>query len=230
MHRPLRIVVVEDYDSLREAICDVLSKDGHKVVGVTMAEDVDDEITNFVSDLYILDINLPGEDGISLARRIRKSQPNVGIVIVSARDSVPDRIEGYQSGANLYLTKPLSLDELRAVVVGFGQRLSSVEVLDDRTFMLSPSSLLVFGKNGRSQLTHSEVVLLASFSRAPQQELEHWQVAAHLSQGEDIRKETLEVRLARLRRKLVSCGVEAPAIRAIRGVGYKLCVPLTVID
>ena len=66
--RPLKIVVIEDYDALREAMCDVLSGDGHDVVGVSMAEEVDDEPTGFVSDLYIIDLNLPGEDGISLAQ------------------------------------------------------------------------------------------------------------------------------------------------------------------
>jgi DNA-binding response OmpR family regulator len=80
--RPLKIVVIEDYDALREAMCDILSGDGHDVVGVSMAEEVDDEPTGFVSDLYIIDLNLPGEDGISLAQRVRRSQPEVGIVIV----------------------------------------------------------------------------------------------------------------------------------------------------
>jgi len=120
--RPLKIVVIEDYDALREAMCDVLSRDGHDVIGVAMAEEVDDESAGFVSDLYIIDINLPGEDGISLAQRIRRSQPEVGIVIVSARSTVSDRIGGYKSGANIYLTKPLSIEELRAVVEGFVQR------------------------------------------------------------------------------------------------------------
>ena len=118
MPRSLKIVVIEDYDDYREAICEALRRDGHEVVGVAMAEDVDDEPFGHVSDLYIVDLNLPGEDGISLARRIRHSQPDVGIVIVSARNSVEDRIGGYRSGANIYLTKPFSLDELRAVVAG----------------------------------------------------------------------------------------------------------------
>lgn len=229
-HRPLRIVVVEDYDSLRHAICDVLSKDGHETIGLVMAEDVDDEPARFVSDLYILDVNLPGEDGISLARRIRRSQPDVGIVIVSARNSLDDRVEGYQSGANIYLTKPLSLEELRAVVLGFGQRLAAKESLGDHALTLSPSRLLIVGKLGSSQLTKPEVVLLAAFSRSPQQELEHWQVAAHLGDGEEISKDNLEVKLGRLRKKLARCGAESPAIRVIRGVGYKLCTTLAVLD
>jgi len=228
--RPLRIVVIEDYDALREAICDALSQDGHEVVGVSMAEEVDDEPTGFVSDLYIIDINLPGEDGFSLAQRIRRSQPDVGIVIVSARSSVDDRVGGYRSGANIYLTKPLSLEELRAVVDGIVQRLVMTAASRVSAVTLSPLKMLVIGPSGTVRLTQPEVLLLAALSRAPQRDLEHWQVAAHLGSGEEISKENLEVKLGRLRKKLIACGVEAPAIQSLRGIGYRLTIPIEILS
>lgn len=227
--RSLRIIVIEDYDALREAICDALSQDGHQVVGLSMAEEVDDETTGFVSDLYIIDINLPGEDGISLAQRIRRSQPDVGIVIVSARSSVEDRIGGYESGANVYLTKPLALEELRAVVNSIVQRLSFVEKSRTSSITLSPLKMVVTGPSGNIRLTQSEISLIAALSRAPQRTLEHWQIAAHLGNGEEISKENLEVKLGRLRKKLASCGVEAPAIQSLRGVGYRLIHPIEIL-
>ena len=150
MTRPLKIIVIEDYDDYREAICNALSGDGHQVVGLAMAEDVDDEPFGYVSDLYIVDLNLPGEDGISLARRIRQSQPNVGIVIVSARNSLEDRIGGYQSGANIYLTKPFSLDELRAVVSGFGDPAGRQRGAAGRDADLEPHADAADGPCGRS--------------------------------------------------------------------------------
>lgn len=228
--RPLKIVVVEDYDALREAICEVLSRDGHQVVGVSMAEEVDDEPTGFVSDLYIIDLNLPGEDGISLAHRVRRSQPDVGIVIVSARSSVDDRIGGYKSGANIYLTKPLSLEELRAVVDGFVQRRLTAEASRGSSMTLSPLRLVVTGPSGEARLTQPEVLLLAALSRAPQRDLEHWQVAAHLGGGQDISKDNLEVKLGRLRKKLIACGAEAPVIQSLRGIGYRLTTPIEILS
>jgi DNA-binding response OmpR family regulator len=228
--RSLCIMVIEDYDALRETMCRVLSDDGHEVVGVAMAEDVDDTPVGFVPDLYIVDLNLPGEDGISLAARIRRSEPSAGIVIVSARSSVTDRIEGYSSGANIYLTKPVSLDELRAVVAGFVQRLVEVERGKDITLVLRPLRMQVAGPAYSARVTQAEQVLLAAFSRAAQQSLEHWQVAAHLGQGEELSKENLEVRLGRLRKKLIACGAPAPTIQSIRGVGYRLCVPVRVMN
>lgn len=230
MTRPLRIIVIEDNDAVRDAMCDVLNKDGHDVIGVAAAEDVDDEPVGFVSDLYIVDLNLPGEDGISLAKRIRRSQPDVGIVIVSARTAVDDRVGGYESGANIYLTKPVSLDELRAVVGGFGQRIVSRETLPKHRLTLSPLRMLLMGPTGEIRLTQPELVLLSAFSRAHQQSLEHWQVAEHLGQGGSISKENLEVRLGRLRKKLMTCGVDAPGIQSMRGVGYRLCVPIKILS
>lgn len=229
MSRALKIVVVEDYDAFREAICGALRADGHAVTGVAMAEDVDDEPIGHVCDLYIIDLNLPGEDGISLAGRIRRSQPGVGIVIVSARNTVEDRIGGYHSGANIYLTKPFSLDELRAVVAGFGQRLTAPAAPNARLLTLDPLRMLASGPSGESRLTQPEVLLLAAFSRVSQQFLERWQVASHLGQGEDISRENLDVKLGRLRKKLISCGIEPPAIQSMRGVGYRLCCSIVVM-
>lgn len=229
MPRELKIVVVEDYDAFRDAICDALRADGHEVVGVAMAEDVDDEPIGHVCDLYIIDLNLPGEDGISLARRIRQSQPDVGIVIVSARNTVEDRIGGYHSGANIYLTKPFSVDELRAVVAGFGRRLRVPATPHSGLLTLSPLRMLARGPSGEARLTQPEVLLLAAFSRVSQQCLERWQVASHLGQGEDISRENMDVKLGRLRKKLIACGVEPPAIQSMRGVGYRLCCAIVVM-
>lgn len=228
--RPLRIMVIEDYEVLRDTICRVLSEDGHEVVGVAMAEDVDDTPTGFVPDLYIVDLNLPGEDGISLAARIRRSEPGAGVVIVSARKAVADRIDGYSSGANIYLTKPVSLEELRAVVAGFAQRLVELNRNKEGSFVLHLMRMQVSGPTNSTRVTQAEQVLLAAFARAAQQSLEHWQVAAHLGQGEELSKENLEVKLGRLRKKLIACGAPTPAIQSIRGVGYRLCLPVRVLN
>ena len=228
--KPLRIMVVEDYEILRDTICHVLSEDGHDVVGVAMAEDVDDTPVGFVPDLYVVDLNLPGEDGISLAARIRRSEPGVGIVIVSARKDLADRIDGYSSGANIYLTKPVSLEELRAVVAGFVHRLVEVQKSKDVPFVLHPLRMQVTGPACSARLTQAELVLLAAFARAAQQSLEHWQIAAHLGQSKELSKENLEVKLGRLRKKLIACGAPAPAIQSIRGIGYRLCVPVRVLN
>lgn len=225
----LRIVVVEDYDTLRKAICSELIQEGHSVKGLAMAEDVDDEVLGSVPDLYIVDLNLPGEDGLNLVKRIRASQPDVSIVIVSARSTVVDRISGYGGGANIFLTKPIYFDELKAIIDSFGQRLPFNRQRDAAGLVLHILTLKLLGPAGEVKLTQIEASLLAAFSRAPQRGLEHWQVAEHLGAGQDINKETVEVRLVRLRKKLAKSGIAGDTIISLRGIGYRLCVPVSVL-
>lgn len=225
----LKIVVVEDYDTLRRAICSELTQEGHSVTGLAMAEDVDDSVLGAVPDLYIVDLNLPGEDGLNLVKRIRASQPDVGIVIASARNTVVDRVGGYSGGANIFLSKPIDFDELKAIIDSLGQRLSFNKQQDAAALVLHTLTLRLLGPAGEVSLTQMEASLLAAFSRAPQRGLEHWQVAEHLGAGEDINKDNVEVKLVRLRKKLAKSGIEGNTIISLRGVGYRLCVPVSVL-
>lgn len=225
----LRIVVVEDYDRLRRAICSELSEEGHSVTGLLMAEDVDDAIIGSVPDVYIIDLNLPGEDGLSLVKRIRSSQPDVGIIIASARNTVVDRIDGYCGGANVFLTKPIDLEELKAVIRSIGERLSFNKQRDKAALVLHALTLKLLGPAGEVSLTQMEASLITALSRAPQRDLQHWQVAEHLGSGEDINKDNIEVKLVRLRKKLARSGAEGDTIISLRGQGYRLCVPVKVL-
>ncbi|MGA1728205.1 MAG: response regulator transcription factor, partial [Burkholderiaceae bacterium] len=102
----LNIVLVEDHDLLRTVTESVLKEAGHNILALGCAEEVDEALSGMNPDLYILDLNLPGEDGISLARRIRRSHPRVGIIMTTVRSEVTDRLDGYESGADIYLPKP----------------------------------------------------------------------------------------------------------------------------
>jgi DNA-binding response OmpR family regulator len=225
----LNIVVVEDYDTLRRAICSELSQEGHSVTGLTMAEEIDDELLGTVPDLYIIDLNLPGEDGLNLVKRIRAAQPDVGIVIASARNTVVDRVDGYNGGANVFLTKPIDFEELKAIIQSIGLRLSFNKHRDDAVVELHFLTLRLVGPLAEVSLTQMEASVLAAFSRSPQRGLEHWQVAEHLGAGEDIAKDNVEVKLVRLRKKLAKSGIEGNTIISLRGQGYRLCVPINIL-
>ena len=93
MDAPLHIAVIEDHRLLHQVTVQLLRDQGHHVTGFFCAEELDDESSVFVPDLYVIDLNLPGEDGLSLARRIRASQPATGIIMVTARDSLEDRLQ-----------------------------------------------------------------------------------------------------------------------------------------
>ena len=121
---PLVVALVEDDRLLREEIEVHLNAHGFEVHAVNSASALDDLLTQVAVDLYILDLGLPGESGLSLSRRLRSQMPHSGIVIMTARVALYDRIAGYQDGgADIYLTKPVAPDELVLVLRSLARRL-----------------------------------------------------------------------------------------------------------
>ena len=121
----LNIVVVEDNDDLRSLLCAGLQNAGHRVTGLSCAEELEDQLGVDHVDAFLIDINLPGEDGLSLARRVRRAHPLVGIIILSARSALDEKLQGYDDGADIYLTKPVALPELFAALRSFARRRSA---------------------------------------------------------------------------------------------------------
>ena len=148
----LKILVVEDNDALREAMLEFLQQQGHYVRGVPMAEDIDDVTGGFIPDVYVIDLNLPDEDGLSLTRRLRAAQPNVCIVITTARVQIGDKVLGYESGADLYLTKPVDSRELMAGVSALGKRLRTLGK-NHSAFLLDLERMQLSGPSGKVELT-----------------------------------------------------------------------------
>lgn len=116
----LNILVVEDHDILREATVDTLRQQGHRVTGIDCAEALDAEFSGVLFDVYVIDLRLPGEDGISLTRRLRRRQADAGIILATARVLPQDREAGLVSGADIYLPKPLLPEDLLAAVAALG--------------------------------------------------------------------------------------------------------------
>ena len=225
----LKILVVEDNDALREATLAFLQQQGHYVRGVSMAEEIDDLPGGFVPDVYVIDLNLPDEDGLSLTRRLRASHPNVGIVITTARSQIGDKVVGYESGADLYLTKPVHPQELMAGVNALGKRLRNASASQGGLLLMLSRQQLT-GPAGMVDLTASDVQVLCALARAPGQTLERWQLAEIIGAGHDVEPTaaTMEMRIARLRKKLTSPGAAQPSIKALHKVGYTLCCPVVL--
>jgi len=224
----MKILVIEDHDLLRHAIVDMLRDHGHDAEGVFSVEALDEASNLTTHDIYVVDLNLPGEDGLSLASRLRRLRPNAGIVIVSARSELDDRLSGYKTGADNYLTKPVDPDELLAVIESITQRLERVN--GQRLFQLHVSRLTVEGAQAQSSLSSSEVKLLVGLAQSKDNTLDHFQVASFLNlEPTAVNRANLNVRLSQLRKKLQHVGAEEPTIKAVRGHGYKLCIPLEVL-
>lgn len=225
----INIVVVEDHDSLRAVTVDLLRQHGHQVIGLACAEDIDDMPGGALADLFVIDLNLPGEDGISLARRIRKVQPDVGIIMVTARNRTQDKTLGYESGADMYLPKPVAPDELLAAVNALMRRLKPAVAESKNTLSLNVRRLCLQGPAGEANVTQFEADILNTLARAPGQRLENWQIAAVMGiETDTFSKSNLEVKIFRLRKKILQVGGDENAIKTIRMQGYQLCASLIV--
>jgi len=227
MDTALNIVVVEDHDALRDVTVAALCDMNHNAVGVDCAEALDDEIGTFPIDLLVIDLNLPGEDGISLARRLRSAQPDVGIIMVTSRNQISEKLSGYDSGADLYLTKPTSVEELGAAVGALARRIKRREP-ERPGFVLNRAGLFLQGPVDGVSLSAHEAAMLSALARAPGRRLESWQLIELSGKEEEVSKHTLEVQIVRLRKKLVQAGAADQPIKAVRGQGYQLCIKVVV--
>ncbi len=225
----LNIVVVEDNEDLRDAIVEVLAALGHRVLGLSCAEELGDEGAQSMIDLLVVDLNLPGEDGVSLSRRLRRTQPGLCILMMTARDTVRDKVAGYEAGADIYLTKPVSIEELSAAVQSLGRRLRADRAQTDSqaTLSVQVAELRAQGPAGVIELSAVEVALLTALGRAPGQRLAYWQLLEIMTPGVDgASLPNLAVRMTRLRKKLCDVGFDGQTLQVIRHEGYQLCLPV----
>jgi DNA-binding response OmpR family regulator len=229
----LNIVLVEDHDILRLLLKQALEEAGHHVVALSCAEELEDEAGGLPVDVFLFDLNLPGEDGLSLTERVRAAYPLAGLIVVTARSRLQDKLEGYARGADLYLTKPLEVPELCAAVAAMGRRSQRIDSLRTEQQSMTLSQLQMnLSKTGHTpvHLSASETAIVIAFSRAPGQRVAYWQIAETL--GLDLQnyaKANLEVRIVRLRKKLIEAGAVDSCIEAVRGYGYQLCIAVQVV-
>lgn len=228
MDSALNILVVEDHDDLREATVAALAAMGYAVQGVASAEAIDDEAGRFAADIVLLDLNLPGEDGLSVSRRLRAAEPDIGIIMVTARNQAKDVMQGYSSGADIYVAKPASPEELHAAVQALARRIRP----DKRVaapLAINMQTLQLVGPQGAVHLSDHECQLLAALNRAKSRRLETWQMLELLGKAvDDNEKRALTVQFVRMRKKLADVSGVEPTIKSIRGSGYQLCVAIEI--
>ena len=233
MDTHLNIILVEDHRALRKVTAGVLREEGHQVIALTCAEDLEDLAGAQAADLFIIDLNLPGEDGLSLAQRLRAVHPQVGIIMLTGRDQPQDMVAGYRNGADLYLIKPVDPNALLAAIESLVRRLkpgvSPSLAPQDAMMSLDSLELRLCGPKGEVRLSSIEVRLITGLARAPGQRLALFQVAELMGQDEDeYKKGSVEVRMARLRKKLFDVGAPAECLKALRNEGYQLCMPIHI--
>ena len=219
----LKILIVEDNDDLREGWMSFFQRQGHFVRGAGLAAEILDESGDFTPDVYVIDLNLPDADGLTLVKKLRQFHPSVGIIITTARSMIGDKVIGYESGADIYFTKPVDPAELLAGIAAIAKKQWS-PIVGAKDLQLRPDRHVLEGVNGTVDLSPNETILLAGLVRAAGQPLAPWQLAELLGFSEELpTAAALEMRIARLRKKLITAGAASPGIRAAYNRGYMLC-------
>ena len=229
----IRVALVEDDPLLRKEIHFHLKQQGFLVFAAQNGKSLDELLMTEPLDALVLDLSLPGEDGIAIANRIRRSIPGMGIVMLTARTALPDRIRGYEAGADVYLSKPVAPEELTLTLLSLARRVKKVDETPAWTLDLRDRSIYSAEPWQKAFLTNSERALLLALAQAPSHMLETDMICELLSQRtgtSDMGKRALESLVSRLRKKLESLsGPDAePALKAVWGIGYQLCVPVIV--
>lgn len=221
--RSLKILLLEDNDDLRKGWLAFFQRQGHYVRGLALADEILDESGDFSPDVYVIDLNLPDANGLDIVKRLRTVQPHVGIIITTARTHIGDKVEGYESGADIYFTKPVDPVELMAGINSLAKR-RSIAVSDEDDLHLQLDTHQLRGPLSKVDLTPGETLILSGLARAAGQPLARWQIAELLGVGEQLPADsTLEMRIVRLRKRLMTVGAQAPGIRAMHKRGYVLC-------
>jgi DNA-binding response OmpR family regulator len=225
---------VEDHDDLRDSLVELLSAKGHATIGFSCAEDLDDSPAMDVLELVLVDLNLPGEDGLALVGRLKRAYPGMRVIMMTSRTAVQDRVRGYDAGADIYLPKPIHEAELLAAVRALTRKPlaggSNAPDAAPHALRVDTRALRLSGPVQASALSTGECALLAALARAPAQRLEYWKLMSVLELDLDASggRAMLAVRMTRLRNKVVAVGGELDALKSVRGFGYQLCVPVEV--
>lgn len=216
----MRILLVEDDVMLGDALKRSLKQEGFTTDWARDAEEAELALATGDYSLILLDLGLPGKSGLDLLTELRCKADPVPVIILTARDAVPDRIRGLDAGADDYLVKPFDPDELAARIRALQRRRvgRTVPLMEHGSLVLNPASREIFQSGKRVHLSAREYVILAAlmerpgtlFSRAALEErIYGW--------GEEIESNAVEVHIHNLRKK-----IGAETIRTVRGVGYML--------
>jgi two-component system response regulator QseB len=216
----MRVLLVEDDAMIGEAVRLGLKKQGLTVDWVKDGVSAKAALATEPFDLVLLDLGLPGVDGLQVLKHARSSGKSVPILILTARDSVTDRIKGLDAGADDYIVKPFDLNELAARVRAVLRRQAgrAEPVIEHLGVRLDPASHEVTCNGDPVSLSQREFALLEALLERPGQVLSRGQIEERLyGWGEEVESNAVEVHIHNLRKKLGSA-----YILNVRGVGYRV--------
>jgi DNA-binding response OmpR family regulator len=221
----MKILVVEDEPDLSGDILAYLAQEGHRCELAATFAAAAEKIVLYAYDCMIVDITLPGGNGLDLVRTLKKLDSQTGIVIISAKDALSDKVTGLQLGADDYLTKPFHLAELIARLQSVLRRrhFSGRKEITIRGMTILPDEMVVVIGGTPLELTRKEYDLLLFLVANPGRVLTKEAIAEHLWGDDMDQADSLDIiytHVKNLRRKINERG-QADGIKTVYGLGYK---------
>jgi two-component system OmpR family response regulator len=234
------ILAVDDDPSVRKMISDYLTDNELRVTALASGREIADVMARETIDLVVLDWRLPGEDGMEIARNLRRGS-HIPIIMLTGRKDEADRVMGLELGADDYLTKPFSPRELLARIRALLRRARAQQTVADGLQKIRAYRFAGFELNVRLRrlaapggenipLTNSEFNLLAAFLASPQRVLTRDQILG-LSRlhNDEVYDRSVDVQVGRLRRKIQHRKNSPELIRTERGAGYVFTAPVDIV-
>lgn len=226
--RPARLAVVEDNDELRESVLlPELLDAGFEATGMATALELYRSMLDTRYDMVLLDIGLPDDNGLEIAKRLRSLSPTLGIVMLSGHSAPMDRIAGLAIGADAYLTKPVDMSEVVATLRNLARRVANEPATSDRgpgRWRLDESGWRLESPSGNKvALTLAERQVIGLLAAAEGMPVRREALIANLVDNiHDFDPHRLEVLVYRLRRKCTHKGDQELPLTTVRGIGYAL--------
>jgi two-component system alkaline phosphatase synthesis response regulator PhoP len=225
-----KIMVVDDEESLVRLITYNLSKEGFSTVAAYNGNEALKLLEQEKPDLIILDLMLPGKDGLEICRDLRREKISIPIIMLTARNDEIDRVLGLELGADDYVTKPFSVRELTARVKAVLRRKGDKTESDNSdlellvgNFMIKPEKYEIFFKGERLDLTLKEYQLLDLLIRNRGRVLKREYLLQVLwDYADSVNTRVLDVHISKLRDKIEKDSRNPKYIKTVRGLGYKL--------
>ncbi len=214
----MRLLLVEDDEILGDGLAAGLKMEGYAVDWLTNGKLADEALKMNCYELVVLDLNLPDMDGLSILRALRARKDETPVMVLTAKDTVPDRVEGLDSGADDFVIKPFELDEVCARLRALARRNEgrSTPTVEHKGIVLDPASRQVTYSGEKVDLSQKEFEILSFLMGNLGRVVSRSRLEESLySWSSDIESNTVEVHIHYLRKKL-----DSGIIRTVRGVGY----------
>lgn len=224
----MRILVIEDEKQLAGHVARALARHGHTMTTLHDGAEGLQSVLADPPDLVVLDLSLPGLDGLSVLARLREAQSPARVLILTARGEVEHRVKGLHAGADDYLAKPFSMDELAARIEALGRRgavSAAADLLRVADLHMDVRHRRVTRAGKAVALSPREFDVLQVLMQEPGRPFSRTELCERVWQRDhEYDTRTVEIFITRLRKKIDS-GFSAPLIHTLRGVGYTLKAP-----